>query len=186
MEIWKSVVGYEGFYEVSSHGRIRTVSRRVENGLKNSGYRTVPPRVLKQKQKKNGYKEVSLCRDGVVKTCLVHRVVASAFLERKEGETAVNHKNLHKDDNRVENLEWCTYSYNSKHAADNGVLVSSIRKEIRCVETGDTFPSSYQAAEWVNRTRFKFSKNTAGMSRHIRACATGKQLIAYGFHWIDV
>ena len=190
MENWRPVVGYEGFYEVSDHGRVRTVERRVENGLKNSGYRTVPPRILKQKLKKIGYKEVSLSKDGIVKSHHVHKLVAMAFLSRPDGAECVNHKNLNKADNRAENLEWCTYSENSKHAVNNGAFSRIIgyenRKRLVCVETSEEFPSSYQAAEWVNGKRFQFSKDTAAMSRKIRACATGKQLTAYGYHWKDV
>ncbi len=191
MENWKAVPGYEGYYEVSDFGRIRSVERIVNSSSRNGGARRRPAKVLKQKKRSNGYKSVSLCREGEIKDVLVHRAVAAAFCDKpSEAATTVNHKNLHKDDNRALNLEWCTPSENSLHAVRSGAYVKfsghENRKRIVCVETGYVFPSSYQAAEWVNGSKFQFSKNTATMSRNIRACATGKQGMAFGFHWRDV
>ena len=191
MEIWKPVQGYEGYYEVSSHGRVRSVERVVASSRRNGGSRRRPSKILRQNTKRNGYKTVDLSRDGKVKTSLVHRIVASAFCPIPTTDcNVVNHLNLNKADNRPENLEWCTSAKNSMHASENGAILSAERhpnsKSIRCVETGKEFPSSYQAAEWVNVNKYHSTHDTAGMSRHIRGCVTGYQRTAYGYHWQDV
>ena len=190
METWKPVVGYEGYYEVSDRGRVRSVPRIVSSSSRNGGQRRRPSKILKANKKRNGYLSVDLCREGVIKTNLVHRIVAKAFCEKPSPDAdQVNHINYNKTDNRASNLEWCTQSYNMRHMIKGGFADKSIearRKRIRCVELGLEFPSSYQAAEWLNEEKFSFSKDVAGMSRKIRACAIKAQQTAYGYHWVDV
>lgn len=186
MELWKPVLGYDGFYEVSSRGRVRSVERIVRSSSRNGGFRRRPSKILRQNRKRNGYLTVDLCRDGVYKTTLVHRIVAEAFCEKTEGASQVNHINLNKEDNRAENLEWCTAKENQRHArAHNAASPSKLRKDVICLETGEIFHGSYQAAMWANAHR-GYAGDVASMSRKIRACARGKQLTAYGFHWKDV
>lgn len=186
MEQWKPVLGYEGLYEVSDHGRVRSVACVVRSSSRNGGYRKRPSKILKQNLKKKGYLTVDLCNDGKIKTTLVHRIVAEVFCERTEAQTQVNHKNLNKQDNRASNLEWCTGLENVRHArANNAVPPSSLRKTLMCVETRMVFCSSYKAAEWVNSQR-GFTGNVPSMARSIRAAATKRIKTAYGFHWDDV
>lgn len=94
--VWKDVSGYEDYYEVSNQGVIRNKNTK---------------RVLKPLLKKNGYLMVDLGYRGV-KTVLVHRIVATAFIENPNNFPCVNHKNENKTDNRADNLEWCTQKYN--------------------------------------------------------------------------
>lgn len=124
-EIWKPVVGYEGFYDVSNLGRVRSVSRRY-----------CISRVLKHTYHKNGYPLVFLSRkvvaeDGGVsykKTVKVHRLVAEAFLGLSE--LTVNHKNGIKDDNRVENLEWISHEDNIRHAWKTGINKKRVGRQL--------------------------------------------------------
>lgn len=190
MEIWKKVVGYETEYEVSDRGRVRSQDKLITSSSRNGGFRIRHSHMLKQKIFKNGYCGLSLCKDSTIKDVLIHRLVALAFLQKsKEEDIYVNHKNLKKNDNRVENLEWCTPLENTRHALANssypqiGILK---RKRLRCIETKEEFLSSYQAAEWLNSTKYGNTKDTCSMSRKLRACATGKQRSAYGFKWEDV
>lgn len=108
-EIWKDVVGYEGLYEVSSLGRVRTnySSARLKKGECLSGGNT------------RGYRTVILCKDGKKNAMLVHRIVAFAFLGEPPDchRPTVNHKNMEKADNRPENLEWLSQADNCRHAA---------------------------------------------------------------------
>lgn len=101
---WKHIDGYGGKYEVSSTGDIRTIRRQGTNA-----------RILKQHVDKNGYRLIALCKDGKYKTHLVHRLVANAFINNPNDYPCVNHKDEDKSNNCVENLEWCTYSYNNTY-----------------------------------------------------------------------
>lgn len=186
MEVWKDVVGYEGYYEVSSYGRVRSVGKYVNVAIRYNNVRYRKGRVLKLNLKRNGYLTVDLSKDNKTKTISVHRIVAMAFLPMIEGKNVVNHINLNKLDNRVENLEWTTHKENSQHAASHGVMYGGLRKLIRCCETGELFESSYKAAEWLNKTKFQYSKQIETVSKNIRACCCGTKRSAYGYHWKDV
>lgn len=103
-EIWKPVVGFEGFYEISSAGRVRS--------LKSCHIRELKPRLNKH----TGYLFLILGANGKQRTVTIHRLVAEAFLEKPDGLDYVNHKDEDKTNNRVENLEWCTPAYNNDYS----------------------------------------------------------------------
>lgn len=109
MEKWRPVKGYEGVYEVSSFGSVRSLDRYDSLGRLRIG------RVLRPKKNKNGYLECHLCLDGDGRTFRVHRLVAEAFLQNSEGLPQVNHIDENKTNNRLENLEWCTEKYNTNY-----------------------------------------------------------------------
>jgi hypothetical protein len=119
-ELWKSVAGYEGFYEISNMGNIRSVDRVVMN---RGSKKRLKGRMLKPNVNANGYKYVVLCRDGVTADHRIHRVVAEAFIENPLEKRCVNHKNGVKTDNRVENLEWVTSYENNVHALADGLRI---------------------------------------------------------------
>lgn len=106
-EEWRPVVGYDGFYEVSSFGRVRRV-----DGFDTLGH-LVKGRVLAPVKHDNGYLFVSLSK-GTTRNRAIHRIVAEAFLEKSAGKTEINHINEVKTDNRAENLEWVTKSENHR------------------------------------------------------------------------
>jgi hypothetical protein len=117
MEEWRAVPGYEGFYDVSSEGRVRSLPRVVRSGR---GWTTTIHDKILRERRTNGYVGVNLCRDGQRTMTAVHRVVGFAFL----GLTAsmqVNHLNGVKTDNRVENLEVVTSQENIAHACRTGL-----------------------------------------------------------------
>ena len=186
MEIWKPVVGYEGFYEVSSYGRVRSVDHYADTGIKHSERRLITGHILKQAARRGGYLSVDLSRENHVKTILVHKIVATAFLEKQEQHTQVNHINCNKRDNRVENLEWCTGAENRVHAKLNGLYYNPNKKAVRCKQTGVVFESSYKAAEWVNETRFGNAKQVKNLASKIRAACLGMQSVAYGYTWEQI
>lgn len=123
IEEWKSIPGYEGHYECSSFGRIRSIDRYVKAGANSKNKIQIKRgRILKQEICNSGYFRLELKRDGFVKKFLVHRIVALCFIynENKEKD-CVNHKNGIKTDNRSDNLEWINRSENQKHAYSLGL-----------------------------------------------------------------
>jgi hypothetical protein len=118
-EIWKDVVGYEGMYQVSNLGNVKSLSRIVKYQENHSGLRK--ERILKQNLTKSGYVHVVICINKLNKTVKVHRLVALAFIQNTENKHSVNHINGIKYDNRVENLEWVTHSENIIHAYKTGL-----------------------------------------------------------------
>lgn len=103
-EIWKDIIGFEGVYEISSYGRVRSVkSGRILSTSKCGGCR--------------GYLSVCLSKNGKRYGKLVHRLVAEAFIPVVEGLSEVNHKDEDKTNNRVENLEWCDHKYNMNYGS---------------------------------------------------------------------
>ena len=129
-EIWKDVVGYEGFYKVSNKGNVYSVERKNPAGIRCGGL------ILRLTQHKRGYIQVSLRRDGVMKTKKVHRLVAEAFIPNPNNYSEVNRRDEDKSNNVVENLEWCSRKYNmnygtaTKRTADkNNKPVKGTHKE---------------------------------------------------------
>lgn len=115
MEIWKDVKGYEGIYQVSNLGRIKSLDR-----IDNNGHR-VHQRIMNPKPNKFGYIRINLSKNGNVKREFVHRLVAEAFVNRKNKEDdIVNHLDNNPSNNRADNLEWTTYKGNMQWAAKQG------------------------------------------------------------------
>ena len=114
MEIFRKIKGYQ-YYEVSNLGRVRSLDHWTER--KNGGYQFYRGRVLRQSKSgpDRGYRCVMLTENGVQKRYSVHRLVAEAFIPNPDNFPCVNHKNEVKNDNRVENLEWCDVKYNNSY-----------------------------------------------------------------------
>lgn len=122
-EYWKTLPNYESLYEVSNLGRIRTKENKITY-TKKHGERHWKQRILKYKCKNDltGYR-VDLWKDGKPKTCLVARLVASAFIkdEFNNKKLTINHINGNRLDNRIENLEWCTLAENIRKGFEAGL-----------------------------------------------------------------
>ena len=118
-EIWKPITGYEGKYEVSNLGRVKSLSRIINQ--KNGRHRRIKERILIPGRMGN-YHGVVLCNDDGMKKCYIHRLVCAAFIGDPIGERNVtNHKDGDKFNNRVSNLEWVTYAENLNHAYQYGL-----------------------------------------------------------------
>ena len=109
-EIWKDIEGYEGYYQVSDMGNVRSVDRYVSHTHSNRLF--CPGCLIKTKITKKGYEFVNLTRNGKHRTFQVHRLVALAFIPNDKGLPEINHINCIRNDNRAENLEWCDRAYN--------------------------------------------------------------------------
>lgn len=112
-EIWKDILDYEGLYQVSSMGRVKSLERYSYKG--NRSVQRLKTRILKAGIRKDGYLTVVLRKDGKSTSYLVHRLVASAFICNPNGFNVVNHKDENKQNNDVRNLEWCNSLYNNTY-----------------------------------------------------------------------
>ena len=134
-EVWKDIDGYEGSYQVSNLGRVRGLNRTVERS--DGQTRTIPGCILKAKQNRGGYSQVSLWKDGRQKTFTIHQLVLWEFGGEQLPEHEANHIDGDKLNNRIDNLEWVTKSDNMRHAFDMGLrqgvspLTPELVKEMR-------------------------------------------------------
>lgn len=112
MEIWKDIKGYEGLYQVSNLGNVRSVKRNCNQRY---GLREVKERILKTGKTKKGYLIVVLSKEQTTKSHAVHTLVANAFIPNVNNYPQINHIDENKENNNVNNLEWCTNKYNCNY-----------------------------------------------------------------------
>ena len=167
MEIWKSIPKYEGYYEASNFGRIKSIPRKVRNGR---GYKITKEKILKPSLNEWRYEEVNLSVNGKHRSQRVNRLIALTFIPNPDNLPQVNHKDGIKTNNNVENLEWCNASYNMLHCHANGL--SDWETKIRIIETGEEFNSITECAKAIN-----------GHISLIDACLVGKRKTHKGFHF---
>lgn len=182
MEKWQEIEGYEGYYEISNLGRIKSLEQTKENSLGFKFYRK--EQILKQQINHKGYCVATLNKEGKRKTLFVHRLVALAFIKNLENKPQVNHIDCNKNNNKVENLEWVTGSENCKHAYDNNLNINlknkaiKTSKKISCFKDGEKiiFNSINECARSIKSTQANiqrilkdgnFSKN--GKYRYIKS-----------------
>lgn len=109
-EIWKDIPGYDGYYQVSNLGRIKSLPR-----CKPTDKRKSHNNIRKPKLAANGYFKINLSKDSKVKWYGLHRLVAMAFIPNPKNFPVVNHKDENPQNNCVDNLEWCTVQYNCNY-----------------------------------------------------------------------
>ena len=180
-EIWKDIPGYEGLYQISNLGRVKSLKRKVyagrgrmrwEDGGILSSYRN----------NGNGYKIVGLNRDNKVKNKYIHRLVAEAFIENSNNYKYVNHKDENKGNNNVDNLEWCTAQYNCRYNNLN------IRNGLKIRNNLSNSKKIYQLDENENIIKIYPSISEAsrvlGVSpQAISDCLRGIQKHSAGYKW---
>ena len=155
-EIWKDIEGYEGLYQVSNYGRIKSL--RKNNYLKLNEVK--------------GYLYAHLYKEAKRKAHRVNRLVAEAFIKNSENKPQVNHIDGNKQNNKVDNLEWNTISENLTHAINTGLKKASkgsknpLSKQIRCLTTGEKFGSTREAGEKMNTDYSGISKCCRGEIEH--------------------
>ena len=161
-EIWKNIEGYED-YQVSNQGRVRSLKFGKE-------------RIMKPEKHRAGYLLVHFCKNGEQKMCLVHRLVALAFIPNPNNFPEVNHKTEDKTDNRVKNLEWCTSKYNSNYGTRNQRVVEKhLKPVLQFTKNGES------VKEW--KSGCDIQKNLGYDNSAISKCCRGKYKSAYGFVW---
>lgn len=118
IENWKDIPSYEGYYQVSDLGNVRSLNRQV---ARSNRIMKLAGRLLTLSTDKDGYQICRLCKESHIKAFKVHRLVAQAFIPNVQNKPQVNHLDGVKANNHVENLEWCTISENQKHAFRTGL-----------------------------------------------------------------
>ena len=175
MEKWKEVVGYEGIYMVSSMGRVKRLehwkNQRTNRSYKHYNYRKLPEKILSA-SKGDRYNSIQLSKDRVVKTFLVHRIVAEAFLPNPHNLPEVNHKDCDGHNNTIENLEWCDRVYNINYRDRTEKAAKACYKKVKCLDTGVIYNSGKDAALANNLSTSKIS-----------AVCHGKRQTTGGLHW---
>lgn len=165
-EVWKDIDGYEGLYQVSNQGNVRSLNWGNKGIVRN----------LYLKPHTRGYLQVELHKNSKRKMFTVHRLVATHFVQGYADDKIVNHINEIKTDNRAENLEWVSYSYNNlyslrrhprKHGSSPSVIQYSMRGEF--------------IREWCSPIDIKHELGYSDWS--IRECCRGNRKQAYGYRW---
>ncbi|MDD5589071.1 MAG: NUMOD4 domain-containing protein [Candidatus Nanoarchaeia archaeon] len=125
-EIWKDIENYEGLYQVSNYGGIKSLTRKTIYGRRKNKiyYRIIKEKILKPQKHKNLYLCVTLSKNNIKKIYLVSRLVSTAFIPNTENKPQVNHIDGNKQNNYLWNLEWATCSENLIHAHKNGLQIS--------------------------------------------------------------
>lgn len=178
-EVWKDIKGYEGIYQVSNLGKVRSLDRIVtySNGAKHKHLGSIINGYISHK----GYRRVELSKNGKTIKFSVHRLVAKTFLPNPKNLPQVNHKDEDKTNNRVDNLEWCTCKYNNNYGNRTKSSVqtykhnSSIGKHVlRCDMNGNTIQEY--------RSTYEVEKLFGSSHSYIKHCCDENK-IAYEYVW---
>lgn len=186
MEEWRNIIGFEGLYQVSNLGRLRSVDRKIWNPGKNC-YRNQHGKILNLSLDKGGYLRVTLSKEGKIKQYLVHRLVAMTFIPNPDNLPQINHIDECKTNNSVINLEWCDNEYNCNYGNHNNNISETQSISIAQYELDGTFIRNWKSSREV--------ENILGYSNvNILRCCNGgfysksrqkfvnvKQ--AYGYKW---
>lgn len=166
VEIWKDIQGYEGLYQVSNHGNIRSFQPKGNGSI---------PHGMKLHEKR-GYYQVGLRNNSKKKYFAVHRIVATAFIPNKDNLPCINHKDENKLNNHVENLEWCTYAYNNTYGDRIERVKSKTSVAVMQFDLCGNFIARYPSLADAQRA-------TGVLAGNISACLSGKYAQANGFVW---
>lgn len=161
-EEWKDIPDYEGLYQVSNYGRVKSLKYGKE-------------RIMKQRKRKDGYLLVCLYKDGVIKSFTVHRLVASAFIPNPNNLPQVNHKDENKENNCAKNLEWCDRKYNINYGTRNERVAKAKSKQV------------FQYDKDLNLIKIWDSTNECGRNGfdqgHVTSCCNGERKHHKKFLW---
>jgi hypothetical protein len=147
-EIWKDIKGYEGLYQVSNYGRVKSLERIVDH--KKTGKVFHKERILKQNTC-YGYKTVILCKNSKTKSERVHRLVAQAFIPNPNNMPQINHKNQIRNDNYYKNLEWCDSKYNNNYGNRSEKIAEQTRKRVEQYDLNGNYIKTWNSLTSVEK-----------------------------------
>lgn len=174
-EIWKPIYGYEGLYEVSNIGKVRSLDRYVDfRGRK----RIFKGRILKFKKagSDDEYQSVALSKNGKTKYITVHRLVAIAFIPNPNNLPEVNHKDENPHNNSIENLEWRDRKYNVNYGMHNKKISDTKSKSLSILDLNGNVLKIYRSAKDA-------SKETGFTQSGITHCCNGRLNAFKGYRW---
>lgn len=157
-EVWKPIQGYDELYEVSNLGKVRTIKTGVIRKITLDG---------------NGYLQLSLCKNGLQKSFKVHRLVANAFIPNPNNYREINHKDENKQNNCVDNLEWCTRLYNMRYGNCHN------NKKIPVVQLDKQGNVIHEFSSIADATK-QFNK---AHNSNIKRCCDGMRKTCCGYVW---
>lgn len=170
-EIWKDIEGYEELYQVSNKGRIKSLERTTINAIgQEVHYKT---KILKCKKVTKGYVQVALIKNKIRTYKLIHILVAKAFIPNPNNLPQINHKNEKKDENSVENLEWCDQPYNINYGTRNKRVAEKKSKKIDQLTPDGELVKVWNSISECNRNGF----------HHVTCCCKGRRKQDKGFIW---
>ena len=188
-EEWRDIPNYEGLYQVSNLGRVKSLERRRWNGIVEVLHK---PHILKQNLQK-GYPFIDLSKDNHKNKCAIHRLVASVFLANPYNKPCIDHINTIKNDNRVENLRWVTNKENSNNPLTKSHQSEAAKaKDNRCYKRGKEHPQSIPIIQLSNKGNFirewdcrlSVEKELGIHSANIWKVLKGKRSHAGGYKWV--
>lgn len=166
-EEWLPISGYVGLYEVSNYGRVKSLGNGICNSKK---------KILLPSKNTCGYLRIMLYKNGKSKRFLVHRLVACSFLPNWCNEEQVNHIDEDKQNNHVENLEWCNVKYNNNYGTSNNRRSEKMSKQILQYNLNGDFVAEFNSIKDVEKL-FGFNNG------NISSCCLNKRKSANGFIW---
>jgi len=191
-EEWRDVTGYEGLYQVSNTGKVKSLDRYVK--ARSDSKMIKRGTVMKLQESHKGYCIVSLHKENNIKSFSVHRLVAEAFIPNPMRKPQVNHKDCDKKNNMVSNLEWCTQDENMRHASDNGIYNNKSSKQLSAIRKNQLIASE-KRKKAVNQysvdglfirqfaSMTEAEKETGTSLSKISMCCNGKRKKANGYKW---
>ena len=183
VEEWRPIAGFEGLYEVSNLGRIRSLDRYVATltFLGEPSQRFSKGRVLKMNKTPNGYLMAQLCKDGKRVNSMVHRLVAQAFIPNPDNLSEINHKDQDKHNNQTDNLEWCNHKYNINYGDARERQRDAISRPIEQLTMDGQHVAYFRSAKELERlSGGRYYERCIG---RVAKCKTTRNSSVYGFRW---
>ena len=177
-EEWKDIQGYEGIYQISNHGRVRSVDRIGYQKHWQGGQSRYlhKGKILRHTFNANGYPIITLTKNGEHKTFTIHRLVAFHFIPRVDGKDCVNHLDANPKNNHISNLVWCTQSENIQYAYDHGTKTPPHERKVSQFDLDGNFIKEWKSQAEIERVLGIYQAN-------IYKVCSGKRKQAGGFKW---
>ena len=164
-EMWRSIKGYEGLYEISNKGRVKSLARYY----KAFGYRKIiiEEKIMSPVESPQGYYQIGLSKEGAKKHVQIHRLVAQAFIPNPQSLPFINHKDENKKNNCVDNLEWCTPEYNVNYGS--GIARAKEARKTKKIKRAEEIRKAKQLRKPAKKDEIEMVLKEANMTKTVLA-----------------